>query len=906
MKKAHYLIWVILISALFNLTAQVTVQGIVRDSTNIPIPFVTVTAAFAHQKTIAAFAFTAENGEYKLNIPKSKSDTLIVSASSIGFKKVEIALVLEPNKSSYSLDFQLSTEKFNLPTLTVKADKPDKIVKKDTTTFKVKYYIDSTERVLEDVLKKLPGMNVKEDGSIEYKGKPIERILVEGDDIFNTNNKIPSKNLHASLIDEVQVIDRYSSNPLLRNIENSERQILNLNFKKDRKKALFGSVNAGGGFTNRYDGNTNLISFVGKMKFFALGGLNNVGSNLGTSGVNSDKNFNRYNNPDYYDPSVEAAILMRTPRLSAPNLPERRTNINQTQLTSLNFLTRPTEGWTLKMIGLLSKDRISQQQNNLTQYLLGTNQFSVKELAKASLKPSVENFNLENRIPLSKNANLILVNEYKNDNSAAFSTLTINDKNIIQELNGRSALWRNLMSVTMRLSDSTAIVVEGAYIRDNHPQNLRLIPRENYVSLINQPNLDFTGINQNAQVTAEYGGIVARLVKAWRNDHKINLSMGSSLRKDAVYSAIFTDNQGEKQLFNDSSYINHVHYKTRDFFTSASYNREMGDVDIGGKLTLIQRHDQLIDAIENSHNFDKNWLYATPRFSLKWKWNNSNSISGTYSYKARFADLDDVLGSNIFRDYRNVYRNVVSPYRINSHVFSSLYRFDNSNKKLEGYLNFMYFIDGNARNNRYTFTPFLILTESVSQQKNNENYMLNSQIMKFFPKLNLSVKIETNHNIRLSYNSIGNGDFEKNRYLSSRYLTQFVSTYGGVFNFITGTALSFNKQLTKTNGQDINTLFSQYQLWLKTTWRFNKRLFFTINNEYTKFESAYATNKNRIFTDITGQFELKPSKIYLYIDFYNIFNVREYTFTNININQIVVQNYALLPRIQVLKCEWRF
>lgn len=906
MSKAQFLTFAIWVLAVFKLTAQMFVQGIVRDSTNTPIPFVTVTAIFGHQKTIAAFAFTTANGGFQLNIPKLKIDSFIVSASSIGFKKVEMPLVLEKEKTIYTIDFQLYSEKFNLPTLTVKADKPDKVVRKDTTTFKVKYFIDSTERVLEDVLKKLPGMVVKDDGTIEYKGKPIERILVEGDDLFNTNNKIPSKNLHASLIDEVQVIDRYSSNPLLKNIENSERQILNLNFKKDRKKALFGNINAGGGFTNRYDANTNLISFIGKMKLFGLGGVNNVGTNLGNGSINSDKFLARFNNPDYYDPSVEAAVLIPTPRLSAPNLSERRTNINQTNLASINFLTRPTEGWTLKVIGLFSKDHILQQQNNVTQYLLGNIQFSVKEIAEATLKPAAQDFHLENMISLSKNANLKLVNEYKNESATAFSNININDKNIAQELNGRSSLWRNLMNLTIKISDSTAIVVEGAYIRNNRPQSLTLVPKENYVSLINQPNLDFTALNQNAQVATEYGGFVTRLVKAWRDVHKINLSLGGSIRKDGAYSALFTDKNGEQRLFKDSNYINRVAYRTQDFFTSVSYNRDIGDVNIGAKLTLIQRHNALTDATETVHNFDKNWLYATPRFTIKWKWNNRNSINATYSYKAQFADLDDVLGRYIFRDYRNLYRNRVAPYRINGHAVSSLYRFENTEKKLEGYLNFMYLLDGNARSNRYTFTPFFVLTESVNQQINNQNYMLNAQMMKFFPSINLSIKIESNQNISQSYNGIGNNGFGKNTHANSCYLTQVVSTYSGLFNFITGTALSLNKQLTKTNGQDVNPKFTQQQVWLKTTWRFNKRLFFTINTEYTTFKSSLGKSNNRIFTDITGQYELKPSRIYLYLDFYNIFNAQEYTFTTININQVAIQNYALLPSIQMIKCEWRF
>lgn len=450
-----------------------TVQGIVQDSTNMPIPFATVTAAFVHQKTIAAFAFTTDKGEYNLNIPKSTLDSIIISASSIGFKKMETLLVLDKSKTNYHIDFQLLTEKFSLPTLTVKADKPDKVVKKDTTTFKVKFYIDSTERVVEDVLKKLPGINVKEDGSLEYKGRPIERILVEGDDVFNTNYKIPSKNLHADLIDEVQVIDRYSSNPLLKNIESSERQIINLNFKKERKKVLFGNINAGGGITNRYEGAANIISFIKKTKLFSLSGANNVGNDLGSNGIDADRSFNRFNNPDYYDPAINAPTLIPVTRLSNPALPSRRLNINQTGLSSLNLLVRPTEGgWTLKAIGLFSKDRISQEQNNTTTFFLGNRQFSTKEFSQAFVKPTIYNFQLDNMIPLSRNANLKIVNELKQQNNNVEMAINLNEKDISQRLHNTSNQWRNMFSLTQRLSDSAAIVIEGAYIRDKRPQNM--------------------------------------------------------------------------------------------------------------------------------------------------------------------------------------------------------------------------------------------------------------------------------------------------------------------------------------------------------------------------------------------------------------------------------------------------
>lgn len=906
MKIRHFFILGICVFNILTTTAQITVQGIVCDSNQKRLPFVTITATFAQQKAIAAFAFTDNEGAYQLNIPKKIADSLTVSASSMGFAKVGKNLILENNKTTYKIDFQLNTEKLNLPALLVNAEALNKVVKNDTTTFKVKFYIDSTERVLEDVLKKLPGINVKSDGTIEYKGKPVERILIEGDDLFNANTKIPSKNLHASLIEEVQVIDNYSNNTLLKNIENSERQVINLSFKKDRKKAFFGNINAGGGFTNRYEANTNLISFVGKTKLFGLGGLNNIGNNLGSNGINSDRIINRLNNPDYFDPSVEAANFIPIPRLSAPNLPDKNVNINQIQQSSINFLTRPTKGWTFKAIGLLSKDRIWQTQNSINQYLLGSSQFTVAETAKAQLKPNVQNFHIENTIPLSKTANLKLVNEYHNDKAQAFSTIDINGKNITQQLNTRAVAWRNLMSFTMKVSDSAAIVVEGAYIWNKRPQELTLIPKENYVSLINQPQLNFTAINQNVQVGTEYGGFVARLVKVWRGEHKINFSIGGSMRQDTNFSVVFTENHSEKQIFQDVAYINKVKYRTQDFFASASYNKEFGKVNFASKLTLIQRRDKLEDAIANTHNFTKNWLYPSPRFSIKRKMNQRSSIAGTYSYKANFANLEDVSGSYIFRNYRQLNRSNVMPYRINNHSFSSTYRFDYPKKRLEGYISLMYFIDDNARSSRYTFTPFLVLSETTNQQRNNKTYMANTQIMRLLPRLNLSLKLETSHNILTFYNGIGNSNIEKNTQMTNMYLMQLVSTYSGIFDFIGGFSFTSSKQYTQTNSQSINPRYIQQQIWFKTTWQINKKLFFNINNEYTTFQSTFGKNKNQIFTDITGQYEIKPSKLYLYFDIYNLFNTKTYTFTSINVNQIAVQNYNLLPRMQVLKCEWRF
>lgn len=423
---------------------------------------------------------------------------------------------------------------------------------------------------------------------------------------------------------------------------------------------------------------------------------------------------------------------------------------------------------------------------------------------------------------------------------------------------------------------------------------------------MNIPALDFTSLEQNAQVMTQYSGIEARLVKAWRSENKFSFKVGASWRQDSTITAIFADKNGEKRLFNDTSYINHAKFGETDLYSTIGYGRDFGKWHIHSTINFHSLFTHLQDKLVQQNSYERNWLYANPRLRVKWAISNRNSLSATYNYRARFADLGDNLGGYIFTNYRNLTRNIVTPYRINGHSINALYRFENSLKKVDGNISILYFKDGNARNNRYVFTPFYNLTERLNSFRDNETVMLSGEVIKFFPVINLSVKVQTQHTYNRFYNSIDNSTIAPNSNLYSRYLTQFVSTYSGIFNYISGVAWSVNQQKTQTNSIDVNPKFTQLQTWLKTTWKINKKLFMTVNNDYNVFSSPQNKSQNAVFTDITGQYEVKPSKIYIYLDIYNLFDVKQFSFNQLNTNQISMQNYRLLPRIGILKVEFRF
>jgi len=257
-----YLNWTLtslLLICFSKLTAQTRIEGFTKNNIGIAIPYVTLTINYSDTSKISAFGFSDATGKFSIII-KDSITHCTVNATLLGFAKVCKSLNIEKNKSN-TLDFDLTEEAIDIKSLTIKASRPPVKTRPDTTTFRVKSFIDSSEHVVEDVLRKLPGIQIDDNGGIKYQGRAIERILIEGDDLFNRDYKIPSKNLSAGILEEVQVIDRYSNNPLLKKLENSERLVLNLNFKKERIKRWFGNVNAGGGIENKFDAAYNLITF---------------------------------------------------------------------------------------------------------------------------------------------------------------------------------------------------------------------------------------------------------------------------------------------------------------------------------------------------------------------------------------------------------------------------------------------------------------------------------------------------------------------------------------------------------------------------------------------------------------------------------------------------------------------
>ncbi|MGY0408778.1 MAG: hypothetical protein ACWIPJ_10565, partial [Polaribacter sp.] len=214
-----------------TITGQ-TIKGVIKDTYGANIPRANVFFKKEKQATIFQEFTLAKNGYFEY-VLKKKYDSLYVTIQALGYKK-EVLLLKNLNLKTINLEFKLIRKTTVLDEVIVASKKKSFSIKKDTITFNVDRYADGSERKIEEVIKKLPGIQVSESGEIKYKGKPVETVTLDGDNLFDSNYTVGTKNISADMVEQIEAIDNYSENSLLKGIEQGGKVSLNLKLKKGK------------------------------------------------------------------------------------------------------------------------------------------------------------------------------------------------------------------------------------------------------------------------------------------------------------------------------------------------------------------------------------------------------------------------------------------------------------------------------------------------------------------------------------------------------------------------------------------------------------------------------------------------------------------------------------------------
>lgn len=264
-----------------NVTGSVVEQG-----SDTPIEQATVRLLNVKDSAMVRGVVSARNGSFTLKNVKKGSYLLHITF--IGYDPLYQPLQITGKKNPVNVGkLELSDGAIELGEAVVIGKAPEVTVRNDTVEYNADSYKVTEGSVLEDLLKKMPGVEVDSEGKITVNGKEVKKVMVDGKEFFSDDPKVASKNLPAKMIDKLQVLDKKSDMAQMTGFDDGEEEtVINLTVKPGMKQGWFGNAYGGYGSKDRYEGNAMVNRFVNNDQIMFMGGTNNT-NNMGFSDLAS-------------------------------------------------------------------------------------------------------------------------------------------------------------------------------------------------------------------------------------------------------------------------------------------------------------------------------------------------------------------------------------------------------------------------------------------------------------------------------------------------------------------------------------------------------------------------------------------------------------------------------------------
>ncbi len=276
--------------ASLSATAQkFSIKGQATDSLNSPMPSATVMLLLAKDSSLVSFSSTDKQGAFELkNVSRGDYQLKITF---VGFANVLRSL--KPSDFSTPIvelgRLKLLPASSELDELVIMGEKAPVTVKRDTIEFNAGSFKTKANANVEDLLKKMPGIEVETDGSIKAQGEQVQRVMVDGREFFGRDPKLATRNLPADAIDKVQVFDKKSDQSVFTGIDDGQREkTINLELKEEKRNGAFGSMLAGAGTEDRFQAKASVNKFSKGEQLSFLG----MGNNINEQGFSMDDYMN--------------------------------------------------------------------------------------------------------------------------------------------------------------------------------------------------------------------------------------------------------------------------------------------------------------------------------------------------------------------------------------------------------------------------------------------------------------------------------------------------------------------------------------------------------------------------------------------------------------------------------------
>ena len=267
---------------------RLTISGrLIEAIEKLPLSQATVQLFWAKDSSFVGGTLTNERGNFSVQAPSNGIYRLKIS--SIGYRTLEREVTIRNGRNQALGELQMSAETILLKEAVVTSQVPQVVVKKDTLLYNPEAYRTPEGSAIEELIKRMPGADIDEDGNITVNGKSVKKILIDGKEFMLGDTETALKNIPVSIIQNVKFYDQQSDQARITGIEDGNKEtVLDFTIKKGMNRGYMTNIDVAGGTRERYATRGTGSSFTDKTRIMVLGNANNK-EEWNRRGLNTNK-----------------------------------------------------------------------------------------------------------------------------------------------------------------------------------------------------------------------------------------------------------------------------------------------------------------------------------------------------------------------------------------------------------------------------------------------------------------------------------------------------------------------------------------------------------------------------------------------------------------------------------------
>ena len=920
------LITTILALAALTAHAQKTViEGTVLDAQGKSVDAY-VTVAPKGTGNILGFADTDAKGHYKLEFT-TQADSVTVTASGLAIGN-QVKIV---KNQSQRLNFRVKEQNVQLKEVTVRAQKIRQ--NGDTLNYLVGAYQQQGDRVIGDVLKRMPGIEVSQSGGIKYNGKSIKKFYVEEMDLLQGRYGLATNNINASDVATVQVLENHQPVKMLQGKELTDDVAINLKLKDSAKGTIAVNTMLGGGWEpSPFSKERNSVTHEGGKLFTSPSLGEGLGVGLWTAEVvgmyfaKRRQNMTLYKGNNTGDDvskeltqhysSINSVSLYPfcptgTVMPSGSGLPQKRTFDNHSHILTMNHLEKPNKDTELGLNIAYHNDRIRREGSSVgDRFLSDDSRLLTTETMTSETK--VNNLNVQARynwnaqngfvadvLKFDTNWNSDRVDGQLSSERTGTTPMNYGNNRVRQHFDRPQLTVSNTFNTIRNIGKNTFDLHFSAGY--SHRPNTLTVKAP-----LSSPEGDTiplsSAVNSNEAPSGAVGGATtSQDVNSHHIAGRFNTSYGIrvadvfrfnyGISASANLHGIVTDLDGFTPPAEHNQLSNDLWYNTYCLALGQSYKYETPDLDITLGLPLELYTQTLDDKIrKDKHGYTH--LLFFPSLSVNWTITRDLWLNGGASYSKTVGDPGGIYSGYIMSNYRAFQRSYVEQLSETKNYGANVgLRYRSAIRALFANIGFNYRRTHDNQIYGYNYEGATSVVQAVNQPTTASNYSVSGEASKGFDFLRSTIRVFGSYSLSESERLISQSLYQ--------YHAQGLS-FGGSLSFspfewigiVYSSGFAQSRSYTEGRREQATTVRSNTQRLSMSVYP-TKTLTLTLAAE-DNYNNLTDKNRHAWFGDATAKLKLKHIDLELQLN--NLFDQRQYTRVNYSGLDIYTNTSQLRPR----------